>query len=111
MTEPAPSVRFDDAPAASREMTPLEASEPTDSDCAFSSVKAPTVPVALTAPILLAPVRLTMPAPLAASAAAVMTPAPFSVAPEATEVVSVPPPTLREPEIVTPPALTVVAPV
>ena len=85
--------------------------EPRLSDCASFSVKAPTVPLVLMAPILLLPVRLTVPVPLSANVAAVITPAPDSVAPDATEVVAVPEPTLSEPVSASVPCDTVVVPV
>ena len=65
-------------------MSPLEARALTVSAEASFSVKAPTVPLAETAPMALAPVRKIAPAPLSARTPAVTTPAPLSVAPAAT---------------------------
>ena len=109
----APDIKFKYslAPLVVSSIAPLDVSDPTFKDCASLSVNAPTVPVAMTAPIALAPERLTVPAPLSLSEAAVITPAPLSVAPLATEVVAGPAPTFHEPARLRVPALTVVAPV
>ena len=85
--------------------------EPRLSDSLLLTAKPPTAPVVEIAPIRLLPVRLRVPVPLSASVAAVMTPAPDSVAPEATEVVAVPEPTLSEPVSASVPCDTVVVPV
>ena len=85
--------------------------DPSDSDCALFKTNAPTMPEVEIDLTRLLPVRLTVPPPLSARVAAVIMPVPDNVAPEATDVVAVPVPTLRLPARLIQPALAVVVPV
>ena len=90
--------------------SPKVVTEPRLSGTLSLSVNDPTVPLVVNAPTALAPLSWIAPAPLAARVPAVSVPAPFRVAPVATETVAVLAPTLSEPERVSAPAETVVAP-